>query len=94
AWRDLSTALLGLRDFEGVRDAASKAVQLKPTSGAYCNLGVALLNLGTLPEAEEALQQAVQLDPQNTAAWGALAALYDRLGNPAKAKECKRRAGH
>jgi cytochrome c-type biogenesis protein CcmH/NrfG len=92
AWRDLSTAQLGLGNFEAVRDAAEEAIRLRPTSGACFNLGVALLKLDILPEAEEALQQAVQLDPANNGAWGALAALYERLGNPSKAEECKRRA--
>ena len=92
AWRDLSTAQLGLREFEASRDAAMEAVRLRPTSGACFNLGVTLLRIGSLPEAEEALQQAVELDPDNSGAWGALAALYERLGHPSKAKECKQRA--
>jgi len=76
------------RDFSEARSALERAVQLRPTySGAHISLAKVYLLEGRVDDAITHLETARQLDSRNRAIYPALAAAYQRAGQPAKAKE-------
>jgi serine/threonine protein kinase/WD40 repeat protein len=84
-----------LRNPEEALRLAKNAVRLAPKEHNYLNtLGVAYYRLGKWKEAEATLQDAVKVDTGKAVAWDQffLAMCYQRLGQPAKARECFERA--
>lgn len=63
-----------------------KAIEIKPTSGAYTNLGVALLKQGKVAAAEKNLKKAVEADPLDAAAWFNLGSYYAERNRVSEAK--------
>ena len=60
----LGVSLLHLGRLEEARDAFLKAIEVEPSTSAYCNLGSTLAQLGQLEEAVKRFRQAVEKDPK------------------------------
>ncbi len=64
AWSVAAGAYFELDDLVHAREAAQRAVELKPNSARnWCNLGMILRRLGELYDAERAQYRALTIDP-------------------------------
>ena len=61
-----------LGQYEKAVDTLKKSITIRPSYGAYVNLGVAYFGLNKFSEATEAYQEAAKLDPQQYLIWGDL----------------------
>jgi tetratricopeptide (TPR) repeat protein len=95
AWLLATCADSRVRDPEQAVASAKRAVQLAPQVGTYSNtLGIALYRAGQFAEAIPALERSLRDAKGQTDAYDLffLAMCHHRLGDPAKANECRERA--
>jgi predicted Zn-dependent protease len=79
---------------ERLSELRSRKLAEKPLDPAlHYEMGLLLLRTGSPTEGEAWLQSAVSLDPDYAPAHAALADLYEKAGNPAKAAEHRQKAG-
>jgi tetratricopeptide (TPR) repeat protein/tRNA A-37 threonylcarbamoyl transferase component Bud32 len=69
-----------------------RAIELGPDARAYSNLGTAYYEEGRFEEAARAYEQAARLEPKVPAKHRNLGDVYNRLGQPDRAKDAYRRA--
>jgi hypothetical protein len=70
-----------------------RSIALDPQNGyRWAARGMALAGLGRLAESVADLERAVQYAPNDTAAWAALATIYERTGQPQKAATARQRS--
>jgi tetratricopeptide (TPR) repeat protein len=70
----------------------NKAIEIKPTSTAYTNLGVAFLKQSNTIEAEKYLRKGVELDSNDAAAWFNLGSYYAERNRASEAKPALEKA--
>jgi tetratricopeptide (TPR) repeat protein len=89
SYRDLAAALLGLRDFSGAVNAATKAIELSDGRFAYMHfdLASAYFQLGDFQRAKQSFEKAAELDPRDGVAAFNVAVCNQRLGNYPEAKQ-------
>ena len=94
AWHGLATAALGRGEFEAAAEHALHAIALRgDVPQSHYHLGVALARLGRPGDAVAAFGRALKIEPALVAAYGRLVELYEGvLAEPARARECRRRA--
>jgi len=82
----LGVSLLHLGRLEEARDAFLKAIEVEPSTSAFCNLGSTLAQLGQLGEAAKRFRQAVEQDPKFSLARYQLGTALLQLGETEEGK--------
>lgn len=75
-YNGLGIALAGRSQYELAAKAFEKAIEIRPNSEEYTNLGETLVQLGKNIQAIEKFEKAVEIDPQNFDAYNSIGSLY------------------
>ena len=82
----MGVSLLHLGRLEEARDAFLEAIEVEPSTSAYCNLGSLLAQLGQFGEAAKYFRQAVEMDPKFSLARYQLGTALLQLGEMEEGK--------
>ncbi len=92
SYYNLGAALMSQeKDAEAI-EVLKKSVAIRPTAGAYGNLGVALFRLRRFPEAAAEFRHSIQLSPDEYDKWASLGDAEYYGGNPTQALREYRKA--
>lgn len=83
-WSDLGAAYLYLGNYDGAIKALEQSLKLRPTAGAYANLGTAYYEARRFADAARNYQVAVKYSDRDPDMWGNLADAYHYSGQEAK----------